>query len=153
MFSCNLPPALGATVVTQGWNGDRKWVSTKKKVDPGEENSPAAPAGIWTRDLSITSPVLVTTELSCSQRSSPSLARAAACGQRPPVPWRAARGRRRGTATLMLVCCTTDKSKEAFYYMLCQTPAKPTQVCFNFPNHWTQMTYKQQRAWGTHSHP
>ena len=29
-----------------------------QKVDPGEENSPAAPAGIRTRDLSITSPVL-----------------------------------------------------------------------------------------------
>ena len=29
-----------------------------QKVDPGEENSPAVPAGIRTRDLSITSPVL-----------------------------------------------------------------------------------------------
>ena len=28
------------------------------KVDPGEENSPAAPAGTRTRDLSITSPAL-----------------------------------------------------------------------------------------------
>ena len=29
-----------------------------QKVDPGEENSPAAPAGTRTRDLSITSPAL-----------------------------------------------------------------------------------------------
>ena len=29
-----------------------------QKVDPGEENSPTAPAGIRTRDLSITSPAL-----------------------------------------------------------------------------------------------
>ena len=29
-----------------------------QKVDPGEENSPAASAGIRTRDLSITSPAL-----------------------------------------------------------------------------------------------
>ena len=29
-----------------------------QKVDPGEENSPAAPAGIGTRDLSATSPAL-----------------------------------------------------------------------------------------------
>ena len=29
-----------------------------QKVDPGEENSPAAPAGIQTRNLSITSPAL-----------------------------------------------------------------------------------------------
>ena len=29
-----------------------------QKVDPGEENSPDAPAGIRTRDLSVTSPVL-----------------------------------------------------------------------------------------------
>ena len=34
-----------------------------QKVDPGQENSPATPAGIQTRDLSVTSPVL-TTELS-----------------------------------------------------------------------------------------
>ena len=41
---------LRATVVTRGWSA--------QKVDPGEENSPAVPAGIRTRDLSITSPVL-----------------------------------------------------------------------------------------------
>ena len=29
-----------------------------QKVDPGEENSPSAPAGIRTRDLSIKSPAL-----------------------------------------------------------------------------------------------
>ena len=31
---------------------------TAQKVDPGEENSPAAPAGTQTRDLSITSPAV-----------------------------------------------------------------------------------------------
>ena len=41
---------LRATAVTRGWNGHRIRVST------GEENSPAAPAGIQTRNLSITSP-------------------------------------------------------------------------------------------------
>ena len=48
---------LRATVVTRGWNGYRNKESAQK-VDPGEENSPAVPAGIRTRDLSITSPVL-----------------------------------------------------------------------------------------------
>ena len=43
---------LRAAVVTRMWNGYRK------KVDPGEENSLAAFAGIRTRDLLITSPVL-----------------------------------------------------------------------------------------------
>ena len=33
-------------------------LESAQKVDPGEENSPAAPAGIRTRDLSITSPAL-----------------------------------------------------------------------------------------------
>ena len=47
---------LRATVVTRGWNGYRNM--TAPKVDPGEENSPAAPAGIRTRDLSITNPAL-----------------------------------------------------------------------------------------------
>ena len=36
---------LRATVVTRGWNGYRK-KSQPQKVDPGEENSPAVPAGI-----------------------------------------------------------------------------------------------------------
>ena len=43
---------LRATAVTRGGNG------SAQKVDPGEENSPAAPAGIRTRDLSITSTAL-----------------------------------------------------------------------------------------------
>ena len=48
---------LRATAVTWGWNGYRNKESAQK-VDHGEENSPAAPAGIRTRDLSITSPAL-----------------------------------------------------------------------------------------------
>ena len=36
----------------------KKKVNGGQKVDPGEENSPAAPAGTRTRDLSITSPTL-----------------------------------------------------------------------------------------------
>ena len=46
---------LHATAVTRGWNGYQNKESAQK-VDPGEGNSPAAPAGIRTRDLSITSP-------------------------------------------------------------------------------------------------
>ena len=48
---------LRATVVTRGWNGYRNKESAQK-ADPGEENSPAAPAGTRTRDRSITSPAL-----------------------------------------------------------------------------------------------
>ena len=48
---------LRATAVTQGWNGYRN-KSQHRNVDTVEENSPAAPAGIQTRDLSITSPAL-----------------------------------------------------------------------------------------------
>ena len=48
---------LPATAVTRGWNRYRN-TSQHRKIDPGEENSPAAPAGIRTRDLSITSPAL-----------------------------------------------------------------------------------------------
>ena len=33
-------------------------IESAQKIDPGEENSPAASAGIRTRDLSITSPAL-----------------------------------------------------------------------------------------------
>ena len=33
-------------------------LESAQKVDPGEENSPTAPTGIWTRDLSVTSPAL-----------------------------------------------------------------------------------------------
>ena len=47
---------LRATAVTRGWNGYRN--ESAHKVDPGEENSPATPAGIKTRNLSITSPAL-----------------------------------------------------------------------------------------------
>ena len=38
-----------------------EWIPKEESaqiVDPGEENSPAAPAGIRTRDLSVMSPVL-----------------------------------------------------------------------------------------------
>ena len=74
---------LPVIAVTQGWNGyrnksqNRKLTLEKKilqglkpavlylsvyyllqKVDPEEENSPAAPAGTQTRDLSTTSPTL-----------------------------------------------------------------------------------------------
>ena len=44
---------LRAAAVTRGWNGYRN--ESAQKVDPGEETSPAVPAGIRTRDLSITS--------------------------------------------------------------------------------------------------
>ena len=44
---------LRAAAVTRGWNGYRN--KSAQKVDPGEENSPADPAGIRTRNLSITS--------------------------------------------------------------------------------------------------
>ena len=41
--------------IPRGWNGYRLKSQHRKKVDPGEKNSPAVPAGIRTRDLSITS--------------------------------------------------------------------------------------------------
>ena len=47
---------LRATAVTRWWNEYRN--ESEQKVDLGEENSPACPAGIRTRDLSITSPAL-----------------------------------------------------------------------------------------------
>ena len=47
---------LWATAITRGWNG--YWNKSAQKVDPGEENPPATPAGIKTRDLLITSPAL-----------------------------------------------------------------------------------------------
>ena len=47
---------LRATAVTRGWNEYR--YESAQKVDRGEENYPAAPAGIRTRDLSNTSPAL-----------------------------------------------------------------------------------------------
>ena len=48
---------LRAIAVTRGWNGYRIKESVQK-VEHGEENSPAAPAGIRTCDLSIASPAL-----------------------------------------------------------------------------------------------
>ena len=48
---------LHATGVTRGWNRYQN-KSQHRKLTLGEENSPAAPAGIRTRDLSITSPAL-----------------------------------------------------------------------------------------------
>ena len=49
---CYLPPA-------HVWQNDPDRLrANAQKVDPGEENSPVAPAGIRTRDLSITSPAL-----------------------------------------------------------------------------------------------
>ena len=48
---------LRATAVTWGWNRIPKHESAQK-IDPGEENSPATPAGIRTHNLLITSPVL-----------------------------------------------------------------------------------------------
>ena len=64
VFSCNLPPAFLAEwlvsftcccgKVTRGWNG--YWNESAQKFDPGEENSPTAPAGIRTSDRSIMSP-------------------------------------------------------------------------------------------------
>ena len=64
VLSCNLPPSLWqndqsllrATAVTRGWNGYQN--ESAQKVDPGEGNSPAAPAGIRTHDLLIMSLML-----------------------------------------------------------------------------------------------
>ena len=47
---------LRGTAVTRGWNGYR--FESAQKVDPGEQNCPAIPAGTRTRDLSIASPAL-----------------------------------------------------------------------------------------------
>jgi len=47
---------LHATAVTRGRNEYRN--ESAQKDDPGEENSPAAPSGIRTEDLSITRPAL-----------------------------------------------------------------------------------------------
>ena len=47
------------TEVTGGGGSEYQNKShSAQKVDPGEEISPAAPAGIQSRDLSITSPAL-----------------------------------------------------------------------------------------------
>ena len=42
---------LRSTAVTQGWNGQRTKSKSANKVNSGEENSPAASAGIRTRNL------------------------------------------------------------------------------------------------------
>ena len=64
MFSCNLSPALlvewpGSFMCYCGNTGVERIPKQEsvQKVDPGEEYSPAAPAGTRTRDLSITSPL------------------------------------------------------------------------------------------------
>ena len=46
------------SVVARGVERGLPKSESAQKVDPGEENSPAAPAGIRTRDFSITSPAL-----------------------------------------------------------------------------------------------
>ena len=46
-----MTPSYLLTAVTRGWNGYRN--KSAQKVDPGEENSTAAPAGNRTRNLSI----------------------------------------------------------------------------------------------------
>ena len=56
---------LHATAVTRGWNGYRNKSQHRKSTLDWEENSPAVPAGIRTRDLSITDESgALTTELS-----------------------------------------------------------------------------------------
>ena len=53
---------LRATAVTRGWYGHRTWVSTQSWL--WRKNSPAASAGIRTRNLSVTSRGAVTNKLS-----------------------------------------------------------------------------------------
>ena len=62
MFSCNLRFFFGGggggEICFCGNTGvERIPKESAQKVDPGEENSPAAPAGTRTRDLSIRNPV------------------------------------------------------------------------------------------------
>ena len=47
-------------IAVRRWNGHQEKESARK-VNSGEENSPTAPAGIRTRNLSITSPLLIPT--------------------------------------------------------------------------------------------
>ena len=62
---------LCVTAVTRGWNRYRnKSQHGDSWPDPGEENPPAAPAGIRTHNLSITSPVLQPLSYSHSLSSS-----------------------------------------------------------------------------------
>ena len=54
-----LQPAIYTfTTVPRGWNGYRDRIESARKVNPGEENSAASPAGDRTRNLAITSPDL-----------------------------------------------------------------------------------------------
>ena len=55
-FRQNERELLRATAVTRGWNGYRNKSQYRKLT--GGENSPAAPAGTQTGDLSITGPAL-----------------------------------------------------------------------------------------------
>ena len=66
MFSCNLPPALLAEWPGSFtcYCGNMGMEQIPKWVNPREENSPAAPAGIQTRDLSTHKSGALTTELS-----------------------------------------------------------------------------------------
>ena len=71
MFSCNLPAALladwpGSFTCYCGNTGVERIPKQEsaQKVDPGEENSPAAPAGIRTRNLFDHESGALTTELS-----------------------------------------------------------------------------------------
>ena len=63
MFSCNQPPALLAEwpLSFTCYCGN---AGVERKVGPGEENFPAAPAGTRTQHLSITSPPRSTSGLS-----------------------------------------------------------------------------------------
>ena len=58
-FWLNDRDLLRATAVTRGWGVERvPKQESAQKVDPGQENYPAASARTRTRDLSITSPAL-----------------------------------------------------------------------------------------------
>ena len=67
VFWCNLPPTLlaerpGSFTCHCGNTGvERTPNKSQHTINPGEENYSAAPAGIRTRNLSITSPVLLQT--------------------------------------------------------------------------------------------
>ena len=60
---CSMPPALlaewpGSFMCHCGNTGVEQTSNKSQHINSGEENSPAAPAGIWTWNLSITSPLL-----------------------------------------------------------------------------------------------
>ena len=56
---------LRATAVTQGEMDTEK--ESEQTINSGEENSPAAPAGAGTRNLSITSPALNPQTILCTR--------------------------------------------------------------------------------------